>query len=206
MVVGRWTCLRGSRHPGIGRRSWDSACLWFPSSQIADRSRYKYRRVALDHAEFLEAIRGQDRMRRETLCQEFLAKGSVLWKRRHRTGNTIDRHLKKAKKLEKERNYCSIKNVALIFVLNAQFDWNMTRNENVADIGALQISHKTWHTLTNGKDRSLPGLEGLRPSQLFFISAAQVNNRFSPRIILHPCHFYSRSDSYKWVCKRKISS
>ncbi|XP_070166397.1 neprilysin-1 isoform X3 [Polyergus mexicanus] len=55
-----------------------------------------------------------------------------------------------------------------------QFDWNMTRNEIVADIGALQISHRTWHTLTNGKDRSLPGLEGLRPSQLFFISAAQV--------------------------------
>lgn len=55
-----------------------------------------------------------------------------------------------------------------------QFDWNMTKNENVADIGALQISHRTWHSLTNGKDRSLPGLEGLRPSQLFFISAAQV--------------------------------
>lgn len=59
-----------------------------------------------------------------------------------------------------------------------QFDWNVTRNENVADIGALQISYKTWHTLTNGKDRSLPGLEGLRASQLFFISAAQVNKRF----------------------------
>lgn len=58
-----------------------------------------------------------------------------------------------------------------------QFDWNVTRNENVADIGALQISYKTWHTLTNGKDRSLPGLEGLRASQLFFISAAQVNKR-----------------------------
>ncbi|XP_011137459.1 neprilysin-1 [Harpegnathos saltator] len=58
--------------------------------------------------------------------------------------------------------------------VTVQFDWNMTRNENVADIGALQISHKTWHTLTNGKDRSLPGLEGLRPSQLFFISAAQI--------------------------------
>ncbi|XP_047359267.1 neprilysin isoform X2 [Vespa velutina] len=55
-----------------------------------------------------------------------------------------------------------------------QFDWNVTRNENVADIGALQISHKTWHSLTNGKDRSLPGLEGLRSSQLFFISAAQT--------------------------------
>ncbi|XP_017883535.1 neprilysin-1-like isoform X2 [Ceratina calcarata] len=55
-----------------------------------------------------------------------------------------------------------------------QFDWNVTRNENVADIGALQISYKTWHTLTNGRDRSLPGLEGLRPSQLFFISAAQT--------------------------------
>lgn len=59
-----------------------------------------------------------------------------------------------------------------------QFDWNMTRNEIVADIGALQISHRTWHTLTNGKDRSLPGLEGLRPSQLFFISAAQVTISF----------------------------
>ncbi|KAL0115549.1 hypothetical protein PUN28_010815 [Cardiocondyla obscurior] len=56
-----------------------------------------------------------------------------------------------------------------------QFDWNMTKNENVADIGALQIAHKTWHILTNGKDRSLPGLEGLRSSQLFFISAAQVH-------------------------------
>ncbi|GAB1862340.1 Endothelin-converting enzyme 1 [Camponotus japonicus] len=56
-----------------------------------------------------------------------------------------------------------------------QFDWNMTKNEIVADIGALQISHRTWHTLTNGKDRSLPGLEGLRPSQLFFISAAQIH-------------------------------
>ncbi|XP_076666127.1 neprilysin-1 isoform X2 [Andrena cerasifolii] len=55
-----------------------------------------------------------------------------------------------------------------------QFDWNVTRNENVADIGALQISYKTWHILTNGKDRTLPGLEGLRPSQLFFISAAQT--------------------------------
>ncbi|XP_018056430.1 PREDICTED: neprilysin-1-like [Atta colombica] len=55
-----------------------------------------------------------------------------------------------------------------------EFDWNMTKNENVADIGALQIAHKTWHILTNGKDRSLPRLEGLRPSQLFFISAAQV--------------------------------
>ncbi|XP_054011540.1 neprilysin-1-like isoform X2 [Hylaeus anthracinus] len=55
-----------------------------------------------------------------------------------------------------------------------QFDWNVTRNENVADIGALQISYKTWHTLTNGKDRSLPGFEGLRASQLFFISAAQT--------------------------------
>lgn len=68
------------------------------------------------------------------------------------------------------------RNISLFFILNfvAQFDWNMTKNENVADIGALQIAHKTWHILTNGKDRSLPGLEGLRPSQLFFISAAQV--------------------------------
>ncbi|XP_015109217.1 neprilysin-2 [Diachasma alloeum] len=58
--------------------------------------------------------------------------------------------------------------------VDVQFDWNVTRNENVADIGALQISHQTWYTLTNGRDRTLPSLEGLRPSQLFFISAAQT--------------------------------
>ncbi|XP_031780463.1 neprilysin-1 isoform X2 [Nasonia vitripennis] len=57
--------------------------------------------------------------------------------------------------------------------VDVQFDWNVTRNENVADIGALQIAYHTWHILTNGKDRTLPGLEALRPSQLFFISAAQ---------------------------------
>lgn len=78
-----------------------------------------------------------------------------------------------------------------------QFDWNVTRNENVADIGALQISYKTWHTLTNGKDRSLPGLEGLRASQLFFISAAQVNKQTGRRIssirdwlLSSPSNFY----------------
>ncbi|XP_046614383.1 neprilysin-3-like isoform X1 [Neodiprion virginianus] len=54
-----------------------------------------------------------------------------------------------------------------------QFDWNVTRNENMADIGALQISYQAWQTLTNGKDRTLPGLQALRPSQLFFIAAAQ---------------------------------
>ncbi|XP_015589308.1 neprilysin-1 [Cephus cinctus] len=58
--------------------------------------------------------------------------------------------------------------------VDVQFDWNVTRNENVADIGALQIAHETWQTLTNGKDRTLPGLEALRPNQLFFISAAQT--------------------------------
>lgn len=63
---------------------------------------------------------------------------------------------------------------AMTVAIKLQFDWNVTRNENVADIGALQIAYHTWHILTNGKDRSLPGLEALRPSQLFFISAAQV--------------------------------
>ncbi|XP_043274148.1 neprilysin isoform X3 [Venturia canescens] len=58
--------------------------------------------------------------------------------------------------------------------VDVQFDWNVTRNENVADIGALQISHQTWYTLSNGRDRTLPGLEALRPSQLFFLSAAQT--------------------------------
>lgn len=72
-----------------------------------------------------------------------------------------------------------------------QFDWNVTRNENVADIGALQISYKTWHTLTNGKDRSLPGLEGLRASQLFFISAAQVNKQTGRHISSRLAAFFS---------------
>ncbi|XP_008550399.1 endothelin-converting enzyme 1 [Microplitis demolitor] len=58
--------------------------------------------------------------------------------------------------------------------VDVQFDWNVTRNENVADIGALQISYQTWHTLTNGRDRALPTLDALRPSQMFFISAAQT--------------------------------
>lgn len=76
------------------------------------------------------------------------------------------------------------------FTCHVQFDWNMTRNEIVADIGALQISHRTWHTLTNGKDRSLSRLEGLRPSQLFFISAAQVT--ISTSLFLYIFHrFFS---------------
>ncbi|XP_044585974.1 endothelin-converting enzyme 1-like isoform X1 [Cotesia glomerata] len=58
--------------------------------------------------------------------------------------------------------------------VDVQFDWNVTRNENVADIGALQISYQTWYTLTNGRDRALPILDALRPSQMFFISAAQT--------------------------------
>ncbi|XP_034940885.1 neprilysin-2 [Chelonus insularis] len=58
--------------------------------------------------------------------------------------------------------------------VDVQFDWNVTKNENVADIGAIQISYQTWHTLTNGRDRTLPLLEALRPSQMFFISAAQT--------------------------------
>ncbi|KAK0089205.1 hypothetical protein PV325_008517 [Microctonus aethiopoides] len=58
--------------------------------------------------------------------------------------------------------------------VNVQFDWNVTRNENVADIGAIQISYQMWHMYTNGRDLTLPKLEALRPSQLFFISAAQI--------------------------------
>lgn len=91
-----------------------------------------------------------------------------------------------------------------------QFDWNVTRNENVADIGALQISYKTWHTLTNGKDRSLPGLEGLRASQLFFISAAQVN-RPAPYFIdsrlatFLPSNFYYFLHPSKIYFKRVVS-
>ncbi|XP_011500952.1 PREDICTED: neprilysin-21 [Ceratosolen solmsi marchali] len=58
--------------------------------------------------------------------------------------------------------------------VDIQYDWNITRNENVADIGALQIAYQTWYILTNGKDRILPGLEALHPNQLFFIRAAQT--------------------------------
>lgn len=57
-----------------------------------------------------------------------------------------------------------------------QFDWNVTQNENMADISGLQIAYKTWRLLQEGdaRDARLPGIN-LSPRQLFFLNAAQVN-------------------------------
>jgi predicted metalloendopeptidase len=57
-----------------------------------------------------------------------------------------------------------------------QFDWNLTRNENMADISGLQIAYKTWSLLQeeNDPDPRLPGIN-LNARQLFFLNAAQVN-------------------------------
>lgn len=57
-----------------------------------------------------------------------------------------------------------------------QFDWNVTRNENMADVSGLQIAYKAWRLLQEEEteDPRLPGLN-LNTKQLFFLSAAQVN-------------------------------
>ncbi|CAG2064089.1 unnamed protein product, partial [Timema podura] len=57
-----------------------------------------------------------------------------------------------------------------------QFDWNMTRNENMADISGLNIAYQTWQTLressANPTDPKLPRVN-LNTRQMFFLSAAQ---------------------------------
>lgn len=169
MVLGCWASVCSARDSRIGDRSRDSPRFRPSSTSTAIGSWYERRSVALDHARVLEKVGSEDRMRREALCQKLLEEGSVLWERRCCTGREYFFHIFSSSKYIESW----VELVRMVF----QFDWNVTRNENVADIGALQISYKTWHTLTNGKDRSLPGLEGLRPSQLFFISAAQVNIR-----------------------------
>jgi predicted metalloendopeptidase len=58
----------------------------------------------------------------------------------------------------------------------SQFDWNVTRNEDMADISGLQIAYRAWSSLQEGDaaDLRLPGLN-LNTRQLFFLNAAQVN-------------------------------
>jgi hypothetical protein len=65
--------------------------------------------------------------------------------------------------------------VYLLIVALLQFDWNLTRNENMADISGLQIAYKTWGLLQEeyDPDPRLPGIN-LNARQLFFLNAAQV--------------------------------
>jgi hypothetical protein len=107
---------------------------------------------------------------------------------------------------------CTIHHVPL-FPL--QFDWNITRNENMADISGLQIAYSAWRLLLDGEtaDPRLPGLN-LNTRQLFFLSAAQVIlhddfkrrlycavNRKNPRLCLifawaMFCMLHSSQDEY----------
>ncbi|RZF42294.1 hypothetical protein LSTR_LSTR003912 [Laodelphax striatellus] len=58
--------------------------------------------------------------------------------------------------------------------IEIQFDWNITRNENMADISGLQMAYETWLQLQDKhRDPSLSSLN-LKPTQLFFLHAAQV--------------------------------
>jgi len=54
------------------------------------------------------------------------------------------------------------------------FNWNATRNENMADINGIETAFQTW--LDHVGAISEPGLPGLNLSnqQLFFVTAAQV--------------------------------
>ncbi|XP_026273433.2 endothelin-converting enzyme 2 isoform X2 [Frankliniella occidentalis] len=53
------------------------------------------------------------------------------------------------------------------------FDWNVTSNENLADIGALQVSYDAWLDLHRANpDFRLPSVD-LTPHQLFFVGVAQ---------------------------------
>lgn len=54
-----------------------------------------------------------------------------------------------------------------------QFEWNITKNENMADISGLQLAYQAWETDTEGKEATLPGIN-LNAQQLFFLNAAQV--------------------------------
>lgn len=54
------------------------------------------------------------------------------------------------------------------------FEWNVTRNEHMADISGLHVAYETWHNLQ--KTHPDPRLSGLNlsPSQLFFLHSGQV--------------------------------
>lgn len=72
--------------------------------------------------------------------------------------------------------------VTEIFLFYEQFDWNVTSNENLADIGALQVSYDAWLNLNKvHSDLRLPMVD-LSPHQLFFVAVAQVscNSQYLP--------------------------
>ena len=59
----------------------------------------------------------------------------------------------------------------------SQFDWNVTSNENLADIGALQVAYDAWMSLHKIRpDLRLPFVD-LSPDQIFFVAVAQVSRR-----------------------------
>jgi predicted metalloendopeptidase len=63
----------------------------------------------------------------------------------------------------------------------SQFDWNVTINENMADISGLHVAFEAWRReqLHGGySDQTLPDVN-LNKDQLFFVSAAQVLISFS---------------------------
>lgn len=67
-----------------------------------------------------------------------------------------------------------------------QFDWNMTKNENMADISGLQMAYQAWRTVTNsGKETTLPGVN-LDAQQLFFLNAAQVSPKIPAKSTTSP--------------------
>ncbi|KAJ1529688.1 hypothetical protein ONE63_006443 [Megalurothrips usitatus] len=56
---------------------------------------------------------------------------------------------------------------------SVDFDWNVTSNENLADIGALLVSYDAWMNLHKiQSDLRLPMVD-LSPHQLFFVAVAQ---------------------------------
>ncbi|XP_063236102.1 endothelin-converting enzyme-like 1 [Bacillus rossius redtenbacheri] len=61
--------------------------------------------------------------------------------------------------------------------VDVQFDWNLTRDENVADVGGLEVAYQAWRASEEdpdepGPDQRLPRV-GLAKRQLFFLLAAQ---------------------------------
>ncbi|XP_049961838.1 endothelin-converting enzyme-like 1 [Schistocerca serialis cubense] len=57
-----------------------------------------------------------------------------------------------------------------------QFDWNVTRAENMADVAGVQVAYEAWRSQQETapvEDARLPDLP-LAPQQLFFLHAAQI--------------------------------
>ncbi|KAL0269471.1 UNVERIFIED_CONTAM: hypothetical protein PYX00_007186 [Menopon gallinae] len=58
--------------------------------------------------------------------------------------------------------------------VDVQFDWNVTKNENMADISGLQLAYHAWETVIGFENEpALPGIQ-LNARQLFFLNAAQT--------------------------------